>query len=138
MTRRVFILANVVVCLANAESARASVRGRLTAGGRLTLDDGKTILLQGDDATLDVLADVRVQREVIEARGRFVDASRFEIDPIYKKALFVLRGDRLLVITYWCEVCAIRTYSPGNCQCCQDPTELDPRDPALESGAPSA
>ncbi|MBE7541124.1 MAG: hypothetical protein HS123_02015 [Solibacteraceae bacterium] len=59
----------------------------------------------------------------------------FRLDPIYRKAMFVVRDGKPLVITYWCEVCAIRTYSPGRCQCCQDETAFDPRDPALEDQA---
>jgi hypothetical protein len=35
------------------------------------------------------------------------------------------------MVTYWCEVCAIRTYTPGECMCCQENTELDLRDPDL-------
>jgi hypothetical protein len=33
------------------------------------------------------------------------------------------------VITYWCDVCSIRTYTPGKCWCCQQETTLDLRDP---------
>ena len=33
------------------------------------------------------------------------------------------------VITYWCDVCSIRTYTPGPCWCCQKETLLDLRDP---------
>ena len=33
------------------------------------------------------------------------------------------------MVTYWCEVCAIRSYTPGLCVCCRDETTLDLRDP---------
>ena len=74
----------------------------------------------------------RVHAELFEAAGVETPPDVFRIDPIHKKAMFVVRGGKPLVITYWCEVCAIRTYSPGKCQCCQEETALDPRDPALE------
>jgi hypothetical protein len=33
------------------------------------------------------------------------------------------------MITYWCDVCSIRAYTPGPCVCCQQETTLDLRDP---------
>lgn len=116
---------------------RATVRGRLLAGEppRLRGEDGREWVLEADEASLAVLRDERVRKEVLEAVGTPMPPSRFRIDPIHKKAMFVVRGGVPLVITYWCEVCAIRTYSPGKCQCCQEETALDPRDPAAEERA---
>lgn len=113
---------------------RAALRGRLLAGEppRLRTPDGREWTLQADEESLAVLRDERVRSETFEARGVVLPPSGLRIDPIHKKAMFVVRGGKPLVITYWCEVCAIRTYSPGKCQCCQDETALDPRDPALE------
>jgi hypothetical protein len=54
------------------------------------------------------------------------------VDPIHLKAMFVYRGGRRLVVTYWCAICSIRTFTPGTCVCCQEETDLDPRDPALK------
>ena len=60
-----------------------------------------------------------------EALGHFRGAGRFLIDPIYKRAMFVHKDGKRLFITYWCNVCYIRTYTPGNCRCCQKYTDLD-------------
>jgi hypothetical protein len=121
----------------NGEAAR--VRGRLVheegAAPVLRAEDGREWRLEGDAESQAVLHDERVRAEVFEAVGAAAPPDGFRIDPIYKKAMYVVRGGALLVITYWCEVCAIRTYSPGKCQCCQDETALDPRDPALEQQA---
>ena len=29
------------------------------------------------------------------------------------------------MVSYWCEVCSIRTFTPGVCMCCQDETAVD-------------
>ena len=141
LTRRLF---SAILLLTPAAASRAEGRatdtGRIQppAGGPVSLKtkDGNLIALEGDIATLAVLRDARVIREQFEAAGEWKPPDTFLIDPIHKKALFIRRGGRLLVITYWCEVCAIRTYAPGRCQCCQDETALDPRDPSLENSAP--
>jgi hypothetical protein len=122
---------------------RAAVRGRLKPSGdeRYTLETAAKglIRLDGDIATKAVLRDPRVAREAeFEALGEWKSKDLFQIDPIHLKALFVRRGGRLLVITDWCEVCAIRTYAPGRCACCQEETAFDPRDPSLENTAPPA
>ncbi|MBE0658174.1 MAG: hypothetical protein IH602_10825 [Bryobacteraceae bacterium] len=141
MTRRrfsAFLLFTPVAAIA--AEGRSTISGRLQAsnGGPVLLktEDGKLITLEGDVSTKAVLRDARVIREQFEAVGEWKSPDRFLIDPIHKKALFIRRGGELLVITYWCEICAIRTYAPGRCQCCQDETALDPRDPKLENTAP--
>jgi hypothetical protein len=60
-----------------------------------------------------------------EALGHFTAVDRFMIDPIYQRAMFVHKDGKRLLITYWCKVCYIRTYVPGNCRCCQKYTDLD-------------
>lgn len=116
---------------------RAAVRGRLLPGEapRLRSADGREWTLEADEASMAVLLDERVRGEVFEAVGTLLPPSRFRIDPIHRKAMFVVRDGEALVITYWCEVCAIRTYSPGKCQCCQEETAFDPRAPELEERA---
>jgi hypothetical protein len=122
---------------------RTAVRGRLKAGDgeRYMLETAAKglVRLDGDIATKAVLRDPRVVREdEFEALGEWKSKELFQIDPIHVKALFIRRGGKLLVITYWCEVCAIRTYAPGRCACCQEETAFDPRDPSLENTAPTA
>jgi hypothetical protein len=123
-----------------AAEGRATISGRLqpSTGGPVSLKtgDGKLLILDGDISTMAVLRDPRVIREEFEAVGEWKSPDRFLIDPIHKKALFIRRNGKLLIITYWCAVCAIRTYAPGRCQCCQEETALDPRDPSLENTAP--
>ena len=129
----------IPLALAGSEDKVETIRGRLvmepSGPPRLKVGAGELVLLEADEASTAVLRDPRVIREEFEATGHFTGPGRFRIDPIYRKAMFVIRDGQPLVITYWCEVCAIRTYSPGKCQCCQEETELDPRAPALERDA---
>lgn len=138
MTRRQAVLLLIPLGAAAATGSSRRVRGRLSAaadgGVVLRTAEGREWRLEGDPETMAVLRDDRVEPEMFEAVGVEAGAA-FRIDPIFRKAMFVVRDGKSLVITYWCEVCAIRTYSPGKCQCCQDETAFDPRDPALEEKA---
>jgi hypothetical protein len=98
---------------------------------------GKPVQLSGDEETLAVLNDARLNGSDFEALGHFSAPGMFAVDPIYNRALFVWRAGKRLLITYWCEVCAIRVSSPGKCRCCQQEMALDPRDPALKDTDPS-
>jgi hypothetical protein len=104
--------------------------------GTLELDRGRPVLktaagalvrLEGDAATQAVLADVRLHGRRLELVGKAVAADRFEVGPIHLKSMYVIDGGRRLLISYWCDVCAIRTYTPGKCQCCQEETALELR-----------
>ncbi len=121
-------------------AARTSIAGRLqpAAGGDISIQttEGRLVRLDGDISTKAVLRDPRIVREAFEAHGEWKSKDLFQIDPIHLKALFIRRAGKLFVITYWCEVCAIRTYAPGRCACCQEETAFDPRDPSLENTAP--
>lgn len=109
-----------------------SIRGKLAAGAdgqpALELSGGKRILLQGDEQTVAVLKDQRLTGSDVEAIGHFESPERFVVDPIHTRALFVHKDGKKLYITYWCDVCYIRTYTPGTCVCCQKYTDLDLRD----------
>jgi hypothetical protein len=74
---------------------------------------------------MGVLNDQRLAGSDLEAIGHFESPDHFEVDPIHLKALFVHKEGKKLQITYWCDVCYIRTYTPGPCWCCQKYTDLD-------------
>jgi hypothetical protein len=130
MTRRTALSLVFVAGVVRAESSeRASLRGTLalTADGHptVTTAEGKTVLLDGDEGTRSVVNDERLLGTDFEALGHFTTADRFAIEPIYTRAMFVHKDGKRLFITYWCNVCYIRTYVPGNCRCCQKYTDLD-------------
>jgi len=139
ITRRGVLLFIPATLAFPAESA--SVRGHLRQDPgqppALTTKEGRIVLLEGDADTVGVLRDPRLKGEGFEAAGHFSSPDRFVIGPIHTRSLFVWRNAKRLVITYWCDVCSIRAWTPGSCQCCQEPMELDPRDPALKDTDPS-
>jgi hypothetical protein len=105
-------------------AASESLRGRLAE--RATLDaGGRRVELAGEKETLAVLGDSRLIGSELELIGEFKAPGRFEIGPFYQsKSMFVHRGGKRYTISYWCEICSIRTYTPGICVCCQQETEL--------------
>lgn len=110
-----------------------------TLEGKLTVREGKPpaivtagrgiVILEGDEPSMKVLNDKRLDGMDLRARGHSAGPGRFAVDPIHTRAMLVRKDGRLKLITYWCEICSIRTYSPGECWCCQRETTLDLRDP---------
>ncbi len=111
----------------------ATLRGKLVQQAdkppAIQTADGRQVALDGDEPTKGVLNDKRLNGFDLETKGHFTAPDRFQVDPIHTKAMFVHKDGHLKVITYWCDVCSIRTYTPGPCWCCQKETLLDLRDP---------
>ena len=89
---------------------------------------GKLLLLDGDEETMGVLNDKRLAEADLELRGS-LDGSKFTVNPIHTQSMFVLKDGEAFTISYWCDICAIRTYTPGICWCCREETKLDLRKP---------
>ena len=146
MRRRKFstLLLTSGVCLlvrqgfaATGQAAKESVKGKLVqhqdAPAVVMTDDGKTVTLAGgDDDTQKVLHDPRLSGMQLEAIGHFTAPNQFAVEPMFEKNLFVLKDGKRLHVTYWCDICSIRTFAPGVCVCCQKWTDLDLRDPNQE------
>lgn len=113
--------------MARAQTAGTVVRGKLLAG-RVLASPAGAVRLSGDEPTLGVLNDPRVIGRELELIGQSRGPDALEIDPIHKKALYALKDGKRLFVTYWCDICSIRTYTPGQCWCCQEQTELDLRE----------
>jgi hypothetical protein len=129
--RRRFLLFVLAPALA-AQTAARTVRGilTLTAGGRpaLRTSSGALVYPDGDPPTRGVLRDKRLLGMDMELAGTFDSADRFTVNPIHTRSIFVYKNGKRLMVTYWCDVCAIRTYTPGQCWCCQEETALDLRE----------
>jgi hypothetical protein len=135
VTRRLFSWNAVLLylsCKAVAGVPGLSLRGKLirSSDGKpaLELSGEKTVYLEGDEPTMGVLKDERILGRDFEAVGHFNSPGHFEVDPIHTRAMFVHKDGKRLTISYWCEVCYIRTYTPGTCVCCQKYTDLDLKD----------
>ena len=131
MDRRRFIFGVIAGVPLVRAAGTPGLRGKLKTGAAPTIEaePGKAVLLSGDDATKGVLGDPRLDGSDFEVLGHFIDPTHFDVDKIHTKSLFVIKGGKRLMVTYWCDVCYIRTYTPGKCWCCQKDTDLDLRDP---------
>jgi hypothetical protein len=128
-----------LLALAAVSASAADLHPGETLRGKLVVRDGKPpavetaehklVILDGDEPTRKVLGDQRLNGFEVEAKGRFTAPDRFLIDPIHTHGLLVHQGGKLKMITYWCDTCSIRSYTPGPCVCCQRETTLDLRDP---------
>ena len=123
--RQILLLFGGSILPVIASDNQASLRGRLRTG---KLPSIGTVQLTGDDPTLGVLADERLQGSDFEALGTQTDRTHFAVDKIHTRSLFVHQSGKRLMVTYWCDVCYIRTYTPGICWCCQKYTDLDLRE----------
>ena len=129
--RRTFLPAFTLLIPALAASARSSLRGKLRQrSGKALLETraGGMVALEGDEPTTGVLKDARLAGADLDVIGEAAAPDRFVVDPIHTKAMFVHKDGKRLLIAYWCEVCSIRTYTPGECWCCQEETRLDLRE----------
>lgn len=132
LTRRLLIPTLVLGCRLQSQPAKVSLRGRLEAAGdgapALAVPARGPVSLTGDPPSVGVLKDRRLAGADFEVIGRFLAERAFQVDPIHLRALFVHRNGKRLHVTFWCELCAIRTYTPGICWCCQQDTALDLRE----------
>jgi len=112
-----------------ARAAEERVRGKLAQreGGAPALEaqEGRPVQVDGERETMAVLNDPRLAGMEFDVAGRYAASGRFVILPFTTRgAMLVHQDGRRFTVTYWREVCAIRTYTPGKCMCCQEETEL--------------
>jgi hypothetical protein len=134
-----YFLATMLAAAALSMAADADVHQGVTVRGKLIVEEGKPtvietpdhqrIRLDGDNPTRKVLGDSRLNGFDVQARGHYTAPGQFTIDPIHTHGFTVNRDGHVKMVTYWCDVCSIRAYTPGPCVCCQQETTLDLRDP---------
>ena len=128
LARRRFLVLLPCAALSVRAADGTSYRGRLVEGPALQTADGKRLKLTGDSDTLGTLKDPRLAGFDFEVIG-VLAGDTVTIAPIHESALFAHKDGKRLHVTYWCDVCAIRTFTPGLCWCCREDTVLDLRDP---------
>jgi hypothetical protein len=99
----------------------AGLQGKLLVQkGKASLADpgGMEVqLVSGDDSISETLADGRLSGREVKVIGRLRPDGSFDVREFY-----VVRGKTLCRLIYFCDVCHITTFRPGDCLCCQKPT----------------
>ena len=65
------------------------------------------------------LQDKRLANREVRLEGTMKGDGTFEVERLY-----TAKNGRLYRVRYFCKVCNIEALEPGNCVCCQQPTEL--------------
>lgn len=99
----------------------ASLKSSLAPDAPLTFvtNDGKRYQVAGDTMSNAQLRDPQLLEREWEFEGALRPDGRFEIIK-----LFTIKDGQRFRVTYYCEICNIVTHEPGDCMCCQGPTEL--------------
>lgn len=133
MIRCGFIVFLLLSSAAYAADQNISVQGTviITQGkARLVRPKEKdAFLTSSDPLTAAIFQDSRISGKDMKLEGKFLPDGSFEI-----KQFHIVHGDSLYRLIYFCEVCNIHAFSPGDCVCCQapfEPLEVLPSDPRV-------
>jgi hypothetical protein len=101
--------------------AEQSIQGKLVveAGKPARLENGAkaTPLTSDTDSIAETLQDTRLSGRELKLVGKMKGDGSFEVHDF-----FIVRGDALFRLIYFCDTCNITTFRPGICLCCQQPT----------------
>lgn len=101
----------------------ASLEGRLLVtpgvGPVLKIQEKDRPLSAVTSYLLHTLEDKRLANREIRVEGIAKPGGTFEVQRLY-----TLRDGKLYRVRYFCNVCNIEALEPGDCVCCQRPTEL--------------
>jgi hypothetical protein len=102
-------------------------KGEVSIQGKLVVESGKPVVLESAGGTVRLtsdnesiaatLQDSHVSGRELKLVGRGKGDGSFEV-----RDFFVVHGDKLFRLIYFCDTCNITTFSPGICLCCQQPT----------------
>jgi hypothetical protein len=98
--------------------------------------EGKLVSIPGEGPVLEIqgkvqplsaatpylfhtLLDKRLANREVRVEGTMKADGTFEAERLY-----TVRGGKLYRVRYFCKVCNIEALEPGDCVCCQHPTEL--------------
>ena len=125
--------AGLFVCLALSLSPLIFAQGEAShlavLEGKLfsTSADCPVVRIHGKDQPLSgyttylyhTLQDKRLANREVRLEGTMKADGAFEVERLY-----TVRDGKLYRVRYFCKICNIEALEPGNCVCCQQPTEL--------------
>jgi hypothetical protein len=85
----------------------------------LVADDGKVYPLIKDNGSRMFFKEPKLRGRPMRLTGRLLPGSQL----LQVLNVHSLKDGRLHEIYYWCEVCIIKRYEPGVCECCGGPME---------------
>jgi hypothetical protein len=124
----------VLVCMA--ALAAYPLHAAQGAARRLAALEGKLLSIPGEGPVLRIhekdqplsatttylfhtLLDKRLINREVRVEGTMKADRTFEVERLY-----TVRNGKLYRVRYFCKVCNIEALEPGDCVCCQQPTEL--------------
>jgi len=121
--------AAVIALLAASGLAQVSAsKPPLRLEGKLVqLSGGPALRVKGKDHRLsavrtwhfNTLMDKRLANRAIRVEGEWAPDGTLKVSQFY-----TAKDGKLYRVRYFCEVCNIEALEPGDCVCCQAPTEL--------------
>jgi hypothetical protein len=110
----------------------AALEGRLISiagqGPALRIHDRDQPLSATTTYLFHTLLDKRLANRDVRLEGTMKADGTFEVERLY-----TIRNGKLYRVRYFCKVCNIEALEPGDCVCCQQPTELQ-EIPVTDSG----
>jgi len=124
----------LIVCVA--VLAASSLRAAQGVARHLAALDGKLLSTPGQGPALRIhekdqplsatttylfhtLLDKRLANREVRVEGSMKADGTFEVERLY-----TIRNGKLYRVRYFCKLCNIEALEPGDCVCCQQPTEL--------------
>jgi hypothetical protein len=89
------------------------------SGYELQTSDRRKFRIDGKDSLAAMFTESRVRSSELQIKGILHENGRVELTKVQ-----ALRGGELFDIYYYCEVCDITAYGPGDCFCCYNPFEF--------------
>ena len=94
---------------------------------RSTASECPVVRIHGKDQPLSgytpyvyhTLQDKRLANREVRLEGVMKADGTFQVERLY-----TVKDGRLYRVRYFCKICNIEALEPGNCVCCQQPTEL--------------
>ena len=120
-----FVLSFVVApaCAADTQNSQQTLQGKLLfiqGTGPVVKTATKQVPLAGRyDYIFRTLGDQRLRNDEVQLKGEYQANGNFRVDNI-----FTVHNGEVYRVRYYCETCNIVGQGPGNCVCCQQPTEL--------------
>jgi hypothetical protein len=99
------------------------IQGKLEVAdgaAKLASQTGTVSVSSSNSSLQNTLGDNRLNGREVRIEGERKPDGSFEA-----RHLFTVHDGKLFRVRYYCHVCNIPATEPGNCVCCQRPTELD-------------